>query len=178
MSGGKGGSQTTTTEQKMDPEFKREFLKSMETGEMLSQQVPIPYGGIVQAAPSDATRQAWTNVGDSANLLGVGLGTDRNVADSLPTHEVSKGGIRGYTTETGHTQNLANAWNKYPELMQELEDYMPGVVTPSALHRENYNWFKNMDPDGEFQQGRRKNRWGDRMDYASIAYMYRGRINI
>ena len=174
MSGGKGGSETT--EQKMDPEFKREFLKSMETGEMLSKQVPIPYGGIVQAAPSDATRQAWTNVGDSANLLGVGMGPGRNVADSLPTNEVSKGGIRGYTTEVGHTQNLANAWNKFPELMQELEDYMPGVVTPSTLHRENYNYFKNLDPEGEFQQGRKKSRWGS--NYEDIADMYRGRFNI
>ena len=174
MSGGKGGSETT--EQKMDPEFKREFLKSMETGEMLSKQVPIPYGGIVQAAPSDATRQAWTNVGDSANLLGVGMGPGRNVADSLPTNEVSKGGIRGYTTEVGHTQNLANAWNKFPELMQELEDYMPGVVTPSTLHRENYNYFKNLDPEGEFQQGRKKSRWGS--NYEDIADMYRGRFSI
>lgn len=173
MSGGKGGSETT--EQKMDPEFKREFLKSMETGEMLSKQSPIPYGGIVQAAPSDATRQAWTNVGDSANLLGVGMGS-ANVADGLPTHEISRGGISGYSTATGHTQNLANAWNDYPELMQDLEDYMPGVVTPTARHRENYNWFKNRDPDGDFQKGRKGSKWGS--NYDDIASIYQGRFNI
>ena len=176
MSGGKGGSETT--EQKMDPDFKRESLQSMETARMLSKQAPIPYGGVVTAAPSDATRQAWTNVGDSANLLGVGLGAGKNIADSLPTHEFERGGVKGYGTEVGHTQNLANAWRDYPELMQELEDYMPGVMTPGAMHRKNYDWFKNMDPDGHFQQNRNKNKKGGVMDFDDIMKTYRGRMNV
>jgi hypothetical protein len=178
MSGGKGGSETTQTEQKMDPEFKKAFMKSFETGEMLSKQAPIPYSGITQVAPSDATKQAWTNVGNSANLLGVGLGAGNNIADGLPKHEFERGGIKGYGTAVGHTQNLANAWQDYPELMQELEDYMPGVMTPGTRHRENYNWFKNRDPNGEFQQSRKKNKKNGVMDYDDIMKTYRGRMNI
>ena len=174
MSGGKGGSETT--EQKMDPDFKSEALQSMKTGQMLSKQAPIPYMGLVQAAPSDATRQAWTNVGDSANLLGVGMGAGRNIADSLPEHERQMGGQSGYTSHRGHQENLQRHWREYPELMQELEDYMPGVVSPAKTLQDNFKMFPHLDPDGEYQKNRKKSRWGS--NYEDVANIYRGRFNV
>ena len=105
MSGGKGGGEQKT---EMDPDFKRAGLDAIETGKQLSKMSPIPYMGLVQAAPSQATRQAWTNVNDSANLLGLGMEGDPS--DGLPEHE----------------------HHRVPEWRTDLEDGQRGLDEPAG----------------------------------------------
>jgi hypothetical protein len=168
MSGGKGGEQKS----EMDPDFKRAGLEAIETGKQLSKMSPIPYMGLVQAAPSQATRQAWTNVNNSANLLGLGMAGDP--ADGLPEHERDMGGQKGYTSFRGYSQNLQRTWREFPELMQALEDYMPGVVTPAKVHRENSTMFP------AFNQGSTPGQLNpypnaNGMSYENLINAYRGR---
>lgn len=170
MSGGKGGE----TKNEIDPDFKRAGLEAIETGKRLSKMTPIPYMGLVQAAPSQATRQAWTNVNDSANLLGLGMAGDPS--DGLPEHERSMGGQRGYTSHRGHVQNLQRHWREYPELMQALENYMPGIATPPKVHRENATMFP------AFNQGSVPGQLNpypinNGMSYENLINAYRGRYN-
>jgi len=161
MSGGKGGEQKT----EMDPDFKREGLEAIRTGKELSKQSPIPYMGLVQAAPSGATKQAWTNVNDSANLLGLGMAGDPS--DGLPEHESTMAGQTGYTSHRGHIQNLQRHWREYPELMRELEQYMPGVVTPPK-NQQDTEWWQSTGQQNPYPAK-------DGMKYQDILSAYYGR---
>ena len=166
MSKGGGSGGTQTQEVKMDPDFKREGLEAIRTGKELSKMTPIPYMGLVQAAPSAATKQAWTNVNDSANLLGLGMAGDPS--DGLPEHERTMGGQTGYTSHRGHVQNLQRHWREYPELMRALEGYMPGVVTPPENHQDNDWWQATGQVADPYpaQNG---------MNYEQLINAYRGR---
>lgn len=165
---GGGGQQTQET--KMDPDFKKAGLEAIRTGKELSKQSPIPYMGLVQAAPSDATRQAWTNVNKSANLLGLGMAGDPS--DGLPEHERTMGGQTGYTSHRGHVENLQRHWREYPELMRELEQYMPGVVTPPKSQQHTQWWQDaNAAPENPYPAA-------NGMDYENIMNAYRGRYNL
>lgn len=168
MSKGGGAGGTQTQEVKMDPDFKRAGLESIETGKELSKMSPVPYMGLVQAAPSDATRQAWTNVNDSANLLGLGMAGDPS--DGLPEHERTMAGQTGYTSHRGHVENLQRTWREYPEMLQALEDYMPGIATPGRTWRDRM-------ANADFQVGKPKAD-PNAMSYENIMNAYRGRYNV
>ena len=67
--GGKGGE----SKQELDPEMKAMAREVFNRGKTLSSTSPVPFQGLTMAAPSDATRQAWTNTNSAANALGLGM---------------------------------------------------------------------------------------------------------
>ena len=64
--GGKGGE----SKQELDPEMKAMAREVYNRGKTLSSTPSDPFQGLTMAAPSDATRQAWTNTNSAATLWG------------------------------------------------------------------------------------------------------------
>ena len=136
--GGKGGE----SKQELDPEMKAMARKVFQRGEQLASTAPVPFQGLTLAAPSQATRQAWTNTNSAANALGLGMAGDPS--DGLPEHERKIGQMSGWNSHRGYTQELQRAWNQYPEKMQALNSLIPGLMDPSKHHSKNAKMFPHM----------------------------------
>lgn len=134
--GGKGGE----SKSELDPEMKAMAREVFQRGKQLSSLSPVPFQGLTMAAPSQATRQAWTNTNSAANALGLGMAGDPS--DGLPEHERSMGGIKGYTSHRGYQQELQRAWREYPEKMQALNNMIPGLMNPTQHHQKNAGWWQ------------------------------------
>lgn len=134
--GGKGGE----SKQELDPEMKAMAREVFNRGKTLSSTSPVPFQGLTMAAPSDATRQAWTNTNSAANALGLGMATDPSAG--LPKHEREMGGLKGYTSHRGYQQELQRAWREYPEKMQALNQLIPGLMNPTQHHQKNADWWQ------------------------------------
>lgn len=158
--GGKGGE----TKNELDPEMKAMAREVFNRGKTLSSTAPVPFQGLTMAAPSDATRQAWTNTNSGANALGLGMATDPSAG--LPKHEREMGGIKGYSSYRGYAQELQRAWREYPERMQALNNLIPGLMDPAKVHQDT-EWWKKA------QQGQGRGPGGYNFD--QIANMYRNR---
>lgn len=139
MSGGKGGEEETKME--LDPEFKSRILKAFDRGDQLSRTAPLNYMGLVQAAPSDVTKNYYNQTNDMANLLGVGMATGKPT-DSLPEHEREMGGLKGYTTHRGVQQELQRQHREYPERVAALNALIPGLMDPSKAVQQA-DWYQN-----------------------------------
>lgn len=157
--GGKGGEQ----KQELDPEMKAMARKVFSRGEQLASTAPVPYTGITMAAPSDATKSAWTNQNKAANLLGVGMAGDP--ADGIMMTERTKGPMKGYAAHEEYTRELQRAWREYPERMQALNQLIPGLMNPGKSHADT---VQNSQPTGPYRPGMP-------FDYSQIANMYNAR---
>ena len=158
--GGKGGE----TKNELDPEMKAMARKVFQRGEQLASTAPVPFQGLTMAAPSQATRQAWTNTNSAANALGVGMAGDPS--DSLPQHERSMGGINGYRAHRGYQQELQRAWREYPDKMRAINSLIPGLLDPAKVHQDK-KWWQDAN------QGR-GGRGPGGYNYQQIADMYKG----
>ena len=154
--GGKGGEQ----KQELDPEMKAMARKVFDRGEKLASSNPVPYQGITMAAPSEATKSAWSNQNKAANLLGLGIAGDP--ADGIMMTERTKGPLRGYSAHEEYTRELQRAWNEYPERMRALNQLIPGLMDPAQKHAK---MFKNVQPVGPYKPG-------VPFDYSQIAALY------
>ena len=134
--GGKGGE----TKNELDPQMKAMAMEVFNRGKKLSSTAPVPFQGLTMAAPSDATRQAWTNTNSAANALGLGMAGDPS--DGLPEAERKMGQMSGWNSYRGYTQELQRAWREHPEKMQALNSLIPGLMTPSKHHQKT-DWWKN-----------------------------------
>ena len=134
--GGKGGE----SKQELDPQMKAMAMEVFNRGKALSSTSPVPFQGLTMAAPSDATRQSWTNTNKAANALGLGMAGDPS--DSLPENEVKSGGINGYSAHRGYQQELKRAWKNYPEKMRALNQLIPGLMNPSKATQQS-EWWQN-----------------------------------
>ena len=133
----KGGEETQTHE--IDPQFKQRILKAFDRGDQLSRTAPLNYMGLVQAAPSDVTKNYYNQTNDMANLLGVGMATGKPT-DSLPGHEREMGGLKVYTSHRGVQQELQRQAAAYPERVAALNALIPGLMNPSKQLMKNQNW--------------------------------------
>ena len=156
--GGKGGE----SKQELDPQMKAMAMEVFNRGKQLSSTSPVPFQGLTMAAPSDATRQSWTNTNSAANALGLGMAGDPS--DGLPEHEREMGGIKGYSAHRGYQQELQRAWREYPEKMQALNNLIPGLMDPSKSVQKA-DWWQN----------RQKNTGPAGFNFDQIANMYRNR---
>lgn len=114
MSGGKGGSQTQSTE---IPEWVRPYA---EYGLNLGQQVQkigyLPYYGADVAAFSPMQEQAFRSTGMAANAFGLGPqggGLDWTTAGIAPAQTFA-GGLRGYSSGELYDQALAELEARRP----------------------------------------------------------------
>lgn len=139
MSGGKGGE--TETKQEIDPQFKSRLLKAFDRGDKLSQTAPLNYMGLVQAAPSEATKSYYNQTNDMANMLGLGMASGKPT-DGLPDHVREMGGLQGYTSHRGVQQELRRQHNQYPERVAALNSLIPGLMDPSKAQKKT-NWYQN-----------------------------------
>lgn len=155
--GGKGGE----SKQELDPEMKAMAREVFNRGKTLSSTAPVPFQGLTMAAPSGATRQAWTNTNSAANALGLGMAGDPS--DGLPEHEREMGGIKGYSAHRGYQQELQRAWREYPERMQALNNLIPGLMDPSKSVQKA-DWWQNRQKTGPAGY-----------NFDQIANMYRNR---
>ena len=162
MSGGKGGEETQKTE--IDPEFKSRILKAFDRGDQLSRTAPLNYMGLVQAAPSDVTKNYYNQTNDAANLLGVGMATGKPT-DSLPGHEREMGGLKGYTSHRGVQQELQRQHREYPERVAALNALIPGLMDPSKAVQQA-DWYQNSKARSTPAAG---------MNFMDIMNTYRGR---
>jgi hypothetical protein len=143
----KGGETTQKTE--IDPEFKRRILATFDKADALSKLAPIPYQGLTMAAPSDATKQSYKNVNNAASLLGVGMEGD--ILAGLP-EEKEMGGMKGYSAFDGYQQELSRMYKNYPQLMQQYQNFMPGLLQPGKeMAQANPDMFPGYKPQGNGQ---------------------------
>jgi hypothetical protein len=161
--GGKGGE----TKNELDPEMKAMAREVFNRGKTLSSTAPVPFQGLTMAAPSQATRQAWTNTNSAANALGLGMAGDPS--DGLPEHEREMGGLRGYSSHRGYQQELQRAWREYPQQMQALNQLIPGLMNPIKTIQQNADWWK------ETPAARGGIRGLGGYNFDQIANMYRNR---
>ena len=120
--GGKGGE----TETKLNPEMEAMARQVWQKGKSLSELPPTPYMGLTMAAPSAATKTAWTNTNKAANSLGLGMAGDP--ADGIQVEEVTRNGMTGYSAFPAYQEELQEAWRQYPERMAALNKAMPGLM--------------------------------------------------
>lgn len=161
MSGGKGGEETQT--QEIDPQFKQRILSAFDRGDQLSKTAPLNYTGLTMAAPSDATKSYYNQTNDMANLLGLGMASGKPT-DGLPEHEQRMGGINGYSSHRGVMEEVRRQHERYPERVAALNSLMPGLMDPSANHRDN-EWYRGSQQSLP--------RAGGGMGYQDIADMYK-----
>jgi len=164
MSGGKGGE--TESKMELDPQFKSRILKAFDRGDKLSQTAPLNYMGLVQAAPSDVTKNFYNQTNDMANLLGVGMATGKPT-DSLPGHEREMGGLKGYTTHRGVQQELQRQHREYPERVAALNALIPGLMDPSNAQKQT-DWYQNSKANSPRGMA-------NGLSYQDIYNTYRGR---
>lgn len=127
--GGKGGE----SKQELDPEMKAMARKVFARGEALSKANPVPYTGLTMAAPSASTKNAWAQKNNAANLLGVGV--EGNPADQIMMKEKTDGEMTGFSAHDYMQQTMKNAWEEYPERMQQLNQLIPGLMNLAKSHQ-------------------------------------------
>jgi hypothetical protein len=161
----KGGE--TVQKQEIDPEFKRRMLATYDKADALSKLAPVPYQGLTMAAPSDATKQAYTNTNKAASLLGVGVEGD--ILAGLP-EEKEINGQRGYSSFDGYEQELSRMYKNFPDLFKQYQQFMPNLLNPSKKSQANEDMF----PGWNQQQGQ----FGPNSHWQNIynTYKSRGRV--
>lgn len=161
--GGKGGE----SKQELDPEMKAMARKLFARGEKLAASNPVPYMGATMAAPSAATKTAWTNTNNAANLLGLGMAGDPS--DGIKMKETTTGGVTGYAAHDGFQDTLKTAWEQYPERMRALNQLIPGLMNPAKSAAENVPNAPNnpnTQPQGPWRPGMP-------YDYTAVANWWR-----
>lgn len=168
--GGKGGE----SKQELDPEMKAMARELWNKGKRLSEIAPAPYTGITMAAPSAATKTAWTNTNKAANALGLGMAGDPS--DGIQMEEVTHNGMTGYRPFTSYQTELQELWRQYPERMRALNGVMPGLMNQAKDWQPGQKYGEPLPeqpqtpqwPNGPYRPGMP-------YDYSQIAAMYNNR---
>jgi hypothetical protein len=124
MSGGKGGSQTSTVS---IPKYLEDPLKrNIARAEEIASFGYAPYSGPVVAAMTPMQEAAMRNVSAAAEAYGLGSAAGQEIA---PQPQTFAGGIQGYSTMPLYEQALAELEARSPGQYAAMANYFIDPVT-------------------------------------------------
>jgi hypothetical protein len=154
MSGGKGGSQTQTTQQTIPDYLKEPIKRNIARAEDISKIGFVPYMGPEVAALTPMQEASMQSTGMAAEAFGLPNALGSQVT---PEPQTFAGGVQGYSSFPLYEQAIAELQasrpGQYDAIMNQFIDPFTGQPAPVAEPEQNsnqftrdmYNQFKEMD---------------------------------